>query len=73
MASERLGQMEVGGEGAGGRGGVGVAVRRFIGAASGRARRVGVTEEADGGRSSLLAGAPGRLPWGCLQQDHWGC
>lgn len=65
MASERLGQMEVGGEGAGGRGGVGVA--------SGRARRVGVTEEADGGRSSLLAHAPGRLPWGCLQQDHWGC
>lgn len=64
--------MGVGGEGLRGRGWGGVAVRRFLGAAP-APRRVGVTEQAEGGRSSQLNDSLGSFLWGQLHQNHLGC
>lgn len=64
----RLGQIEVGGEGLGRKVLGGVAPRRF----TGRTRCGGVTEEADGGRSSHVNDAPGRLLLVRLYQNHLG-
>lgn len=57
--------------GSGGESGVGVAVRRLIGQPRARALCVGLTVEADGGRSSRLNDAPGRVLWGRLHQTIW--
>lgn len=65
--------MGVGGEvGSGRRGWGGIAERGSLGQ-SGRARRVGVTQQADGGRSSHFNHAPGRLLWRQLHQNYLGC
>lgn len=65
----RLGQIEVGGEGLGRKVLGGVAPRRF----TGRTRCGGVTEEADGGRSSHVNDAPGRLLLVACIRITWDC
>lgn len=73
-AGERLGQMGVGGEGAGGRRwGGGRTEEVHSGSLPARATWVRVTEEAGGGRGSPFEDAPGRLLWGCRHQNHLGC